>query len=69
MNYLLLALALAIGGLVLALRIQGGRLHQAQIKLLLTVIDRGQAEKDATVSQAREALTHALKDYYDAEGK
>lgn len=67
MNYLLTALASIIGVLVIALKLQGGKLHEAQIKLLLTTIDRGQSEKDKAVAMAKEQLQSALKDYYGSK--
>lgn len=67
MNYILTFLAAVIGVLVVVLRIQGGKLHEAQIKLLLTAIDRTQGEKDQAVKAARDKLSTALSDYYKAK--
>ena len=68
-NYLLIALASVIGILILALRIQGGRLHAAQIRLLVIATEQRQAKLDAAVIAAKLQLNASLKAYYEAGGK
>lgn len=54
-----------IGVLVVILRLQGGSLHEAQIKLLRSNLDAIQGKKDEAVKAAKLKLQKALKAYYD----
>lgn len=62
-KYLLIALSAVVGVLVIALRIQGGKLHAAQISLLRTTIESGQEPLDKAVLLAKARLKAALKSY------
>lgn len=67
MNYVLIALAVVIGVLVVALKLQGGQLHKVQIQLLSQAIANGQSPLDRDVQIAKDKLTEALKAYRDAQ--
>lgn len=64
MKYLLILLSSIIGVLVVVLKIQGGKLHEAQIHLLANAINAGQDHKDSAVILAKTKLQAALKAYY-----
>jgi hypothetical protein len=66
MKYFYGMLAALFGALIIALRIQGGKLHAAQIKLLLIAMDQVQVTKDKAVEAAKAKLNAALKSYYEA---
>ena len=58
------SLAAVVGGLVLALRLQGSRLHETQIKLLIATVNQSDTLKEQAVVLAKTKLQAALKDYY-----
>lgn len=64
-----LSLATLIGGLVIALRIQGSRLHQAQTQLLELRFHASMDQQDARVDAAKAAFSKAKKAYTEAGGE
>ncbi len=66
MNYLLIFLAVVIGILVAALKLQGSRLHLAQIKLLSQAISNSQDPLDKAVQVAKNRLNEELKAYRES---
>jgi hypothetical protein len=69
-QYLILALATAISGLVAVLKIQGSALHKAQVDLLEQHIQGVDQADDAAVKAARDRFMKAYYTYNSArEGK
>ena len=68
MKYLLAALAAIIGVLVVALKLQGSKLHAAQIAMLTQQLKMQQNKDDASVAKAKAALAAAMA-AYEAGGK
>lgn len=59
--------AATIGALVLALRLQGSRLHKAQVQLLSLTFTAAMGQQDARVESARKAYHDALGSYEDSK--
>jgi hypothetical protein len=69
MNFLLGALGAIIGLLVVMFKIQGGRLHAAQLTILSTKL-KAMGEADAAkVDKALEEFSQAYGDYHRARTK
>jgi DUF1680 family protein len=59
----LLTASVIIGGLVAALRLQGSRLHSAQVSLLTDHLNNTQAQYDQKVQTAKDRFNAALGAY------
>ena len=59
----LLTASVIIGGLVAALRLQGSRLHSAQVSLLTEHLNNAQNQADANVESAKARFAAALEAY------
>ncbi len=66
-QYATLSLAVALGALVVAFRIQGSRLHSAQISLLTDHLNTLQNQRDQDVATATERFNKALEIYNDSK--
>lgn len=64
-QWLMVTMAAIIGGLVLSLRLQGGKLHKAQTDLLKANFDHATEKQDILVANAKDKLNKALKAYRD----
>lgn len=62
-------LAGAVGVLVILLKIQGSKLHKAQVALLEQSFHSTMDQQDAKVDAAKAAFDAARNKYYDAGGK
>jgi hypothetical protein len=62
-DYGLLSIALLIGGLVVALKVQGSRLHAAQVALLAARLDAQIVSDDKSISKAMDDYNKAFNDY------
>lgn len=67
LQWLLLSASTVIGGLVIALKAQGSRLHKAQVQLLSIQYSTAIVKQDADVEKAKEAYRTALG-LYTAKG-
>lgn len=61
--------AIVIGGLVAALKLQGSRLHRAQLKILEQDRDRAQEKADGSAFEAGKRYHEALNEFLNAGGK
>jgi hypothetical protein len=68
-EYLAVAITTLITGLVAALKLQGSRLHKAQVDLLASKLQASQDSAQAEVVQAQDAYLKALANYNNAGGK
>lgn len=68
-QWLALTAAAAVGALVVALRVQGSRLHRTQVKLLESQLGNQAQTDQERVDQSRERFSQALRDYTGAGGK
>ena len=66
-SYGALSLAALVGFLVLALKLQGGKLHKAQVELLRATVENQQDAEDARVASLRSAFNKAYQAYKDAK--
>jgi parvulin-like peptidyl-prolyl isomerase len=66
-QWLFLTMAIAIGGLVAMLKIQGGQLHKAQLELLEQHIKQIDANDTANVQVARDRYMRAMYLYQSAK--
>lgn len=66
-SYSALSLAAFAGFLLIALRLQGSKLHLAQVKLLQATIESQQDAEDARVASLRSAFNKALAAYRNAQ--
>ncbi len=62
------SLAVLVGGLVVALKLQGGELHRARLQLLSQQIDAKDATADGGAAVALAAYRRELKAFQDAGG-
>lgn len=62
-QYIGLTLAILVGGLVAALKIQGSRLHKAQIGLLLSGLERERDLSAVKVAEAKKRYNDAKSAY------
>jgi hypothetical protein len=69
MNILLGALSAIIGLLVIMFKIQGGRLHAAQLTILSAKLKTMNDEDGAKVEKALEEFSQAYGDYHRARTK
>lgn len=67
LQWALLSLATVLGGLIIAFRAQGSKLHAAQIQLLLATVNNSDTGKEAAVVKAKASLADALQDYYNSK--
>ena len=56
-------IATIVGGLIIALRLEGSELHKTQIKLLSLQLSQTQQAQDARVEAARAAFGEAYEAY------
>ena len=68
-QWVFLLLAGAIGVLVVLFRIQGGRLHEAQVSLLLQQLDSTLKQQDLKIANARRAYEDAVGSYHNASNE
>lgn len=66
-QWVILGVAVVISGLVGALKIQGGRLHKAQIQLLESHMQAVNQADDAAIKVARDRFNQALQAYRNAQ--
>lgn len=66
-QWLLLSVSATAGLLVLALRIQGSRLHKAQIDALAAGIKYRNVAEDANIDRLRDQLEQQIQDYENAK--
>jgi hypothetical protein len=64
-----LSLATLIGGLLVALRLQGTKIHRLQTELLELRFHSTMDQQDARVEAAETAFKKALSDYHNAGGE
>lgn len=64
-----ISVATIISGLILALRVQGSRIHRLQVQLLELNFHASQDKQDAAVDAARAAFNRAKKAYVDNGGE
>lgn len=64
----LLTASVIIGGLVAALRLQGSRLHSAQVSLLTDHLNNTQAQYDQKVATSKARFQASLDAYNKAMG-
>lgn len=69
MKYLYMLIAAIIGTLVLALKVQGGKLHRAQVRLLFLTIAQSETEDENTIVSAKKAFKQAYDAYIKANGE
>lgn len=67
-EYLLVGLAAMVGLLVAALKLQGSRLHKAQVQLLEQKFDAQNRAAQDKAESSRQAYLRALRDYGAAGG-
>lgn len=60
-------LAVLIGALVIMFKLQGTKLHAAQVALMFSKFDNAQAKQDASVDDAKAAYKKALADYNESK--
>ena len=68
-EWIIITVATVIAGLVTALKIQGSRLHRAQVKLLEVQLDSKQARAAQDTDAARQVYRDALAQFRKAGGK
>lgn len=61
--------AVIIGVLVVAFKVQGGRLHKAQVEALAAAIEASQNEEAARLSPLQTTFRRALEAYKKANNK
>lgn len=66
MTYVYLTIAAIVGALIVALKIQGGKLHRLQLDLLGQAIEATQAQDTIAANAAKDAFAAALRAYNDA---
>lgn len=69
MQWVLLTGAAVIGGLVYALRLQGSRLHRAQVDLLHERVNNTNEKDQESVKAARDRFNKSLSDYINGSSK
>lgn len=69
MKYLLGLAASIIGILLVVLRLQGGKLHKAQIALLFQQLKETDEADKALIASAKAKLQSTLKAYIEAGGE
>ena len=67
-QWLVLTLSAIIGGLLLALRLQGSKLHKVQVQLLETQVNAQEDTDDHNVGEARNRYQTALNEFLKAGG-
>ncbi len=65
-EWLLISMATLIGGLVVALRLQGSRLHKAQVDVLQSHVQAQDSQDDAAVAAANRRFLPAYTSYLNA---
>jgi hypothetical protein len=65
----LLTASFIIGGLITALKLQGSRLHSAQVSLLTEHLNNTQNQADAKVDAAKARFQSALDAYNAVKGE
>jgi hypothetical protein len=68
-QWLLALLTALVGLLLIALRIQGGKLHRAQVMLLAARLNANTDKADQLVMSAKNAYVQALQEYNKAGGE
>jgi hypothetical protein len=68
-QWLIVSVTALVGGLVVALKIQGGRLHRAQIELLAHQRDDVEKASAAKTKAAYDVYSDALDQFFRAGGK
>lgn len=65
-QWIMISLAGIIGALVIALKIQGGRLHASQVSLLTQGLNAAIDAEDGNIGKAKDRLALAKKAYEEA---
>lgn len=65
-QYIYFTVALVVGGLVVALRVQGSKLHKAQVQVLQFHYGATMDQQDGKVEASRERYLKALEAYKGA---
>lgn len=69
MKYIYISIASIIGILVLALKLQGSKLHSLQVKMLAQTIELSNDKDEQLVKTAKSAFVKAMGDYIKSGGK
>lgn len=66
-HWVMLALIAIIGGLVVTLKLQGGRIHKLKIQLIQQTIDNTNEKEEEKLSKLREQYLTSQREYNNAQ--
>lgn len=66
-HWLMLALIATIGGLIVALKLQGSRIHKLKIQLIQQTIENTNEKEEEKLAKLREAYLQSQKEYNNAQ--